>query len=491
MKLSFLLHSLEYKLIQGDLDIEISDLIFDSRKAKDDVLFVSLIGSADDGHRYINSAADKGAVAVLVQKGAEYEADKKLTVVEVENTRIALAYISAQFFNHPSEELFTIGITGTKGKTTTAYMVRNILEACGVKTGLIGTIEILTGDESIASVNTTPESYVIEKALRKMADAGCKAVVMEVSSQGLKMHRTASIMFDCAVFTNIGNDHIGANEHKDFNEYLNCKAMLFKQCKMAIINIDDAHAKDIMAATQCPVKTYGISEQADIRAENIKLERSALKPLTVYDYVADNNVTHVEMRLPGRFSVYNSLCAVAVAGYMKLDNSLVVRALKDISVKGRVETVDVSERFTVMIDYAHNAFALESVLKTMREYNPHRLVVLFGCGGNRAKTRRYSMGEIAGKMADFTIITSDNPRYEKPEEIIEDIKSGINKTAGKYVCIPSRSEAVEYALKNAEDGDIIILCGKGHEDYLEIEGTRYPVSERQLILEAAKRLMIN
>ncbi len=488
MKLVELLDGLEYELVQGDIKTDISTLTSDSRKAQSGTAFVCIAGAVTDGHKYIPSVVEKGAGAVIVNKNAAVgDIDKAVTVISVENTRLALAKMSAAYFGNPAGELFTIGITGTKGKTTTTYMIKNVLDACGIKTGLIGTIETIIGEEKIPSCNTTPESYQIHESFRKMVDAGCKAVVMEVSSQGLKLDRTAGIMFDIGVFTNLEPDHIGPNEHASFEEYLECKAKLFKQCKVGIVNADDKHTKKVIENCICSIETYGISPDADLRAEDINLlhERGQIGLTYKCRGLVDMDV---KLCLPGKFSVYNSLCAIAVTRHFNVDKDILEKKLYDVKVKGRVELVKVSDKFTLMIDYAHNAMALKSILETLKEYNPHRLVCLFGCGGNRSKERRFEMGEVSGRLADLTIITSDNPRFEDPEAIIEDIKTGIAKTDGKHVDITDRKEAIKYAIKNGEPGDIIVLAGKGHEDYQEIKGVKHPMDERVLIKEVLEEL---
>ncbi len=488
MKLSKLLEKLDCTILQGDGDVGVLTLTSDSRKVQRGTVFVSIVGAVSDGHKYVSAVVESGATAIVVQKGSEYSSvPEGVTVVEVENTRLALAMMSAAYFGYPGDRLFTIGITGTKGKTTTTYMIRNVLEACGIKTGLIGTIETIIGEESIKANNTTPESYVIHETFAKMEDAGCKAVVMEVSSQGLKLDRTAGIMFDIGVFTNLSPDHIGPNEHADFAEYKACKAMLFKQCKVGIVNADDSHTTEILKDCTCQIEKYGESEAADIRATDIRLYHENGRIGLKYEC---NGLVQmpVELEMPGKFSVYNSLCAIAVTRHFNVKKDVLRAKLLDVKVKGRIEIVKVSDKFTLMIDYAHNAMALESVLTTLKEYNPNRLVCMFGCGGNRSRDRRFEMGEVSGKVADFTVITSDNPRFEEPELIIEDIKTGINKTNGAYVAIIDRREAIKYVIKNGQPGDIIILAGKGHEDYQEIKGIKHPMDERVIIEEVLEEL---
>ena len=364
-------------------------------------------------------------------------------------------------------------------------MVKSILENAGYKVGLIGTIEAIIGDEVIPAANTTPESFVVQKYFRKMVDAGCDCVVMEVSSQGLMLHRTQGFVFDYGIFTNIEPDHIGPNEHRDFAHYLACKSMLLRQCKVGIVNRDDEHFEKIIEGHTCNLETYGFSPEADLRAEDAHMV-GGKGYLGISYHVKGLMDFPVEIDIPGKFSIYNSLTAIAICRHFKVSQENIIKALKVARVKGRIEMIKVSDEFTLMIDYAHNAMALESLLTTLREYHPHRLVCLFGCGGNRAKSRRYEMGEVSGRMADLTIITSDNPRFEEPQAIIDDIKTGIAKTNGKYVEICDRKEAIAYAIHHGEPGDIIVLAGKGHEDYQEIKGKKYPMDERVLIAEILK-----
>lgn len=484
-KLASLLARLDYEIVQGSAEIEITDLVYDSRKITKGCLFVCIKGTVADGHTFVKEAAEKGAAAVLVQD--EVEAPKELTVIRTKDTRYGLALVSAAWFHHPAEELKVIGVTGTKGKTTTTYMVKSILENAGYKVGLIGTIEAIIGEEVIPASNTTPESYVIQQYFRKMVEAGCQCVVMEVSSQGLMMHRTAGFTFEIGIFTNIEPDHIGPNEHASFEEYMACKGLLFQQCKTGIVNMDDEHCEKVIEGHTCSIETFGFSPKADLRAVNTELvSRPGYLGVT---YQAQGLVNmDVEIDVPGKFSVYNSLTAIAICHHFNVTEEDMKKALKVAKVKGRIEMMKVSDDFTLMIDYAHNAMSLESLLTSLREYQPKRLVCLFGCGGNRSKLRRYEMGEVSGKLADLTIITSDNPRFEEPQAIIDDIKIGMAKTEGSYVEIIDRKEAIKYAIEHGEPGDVIVLAGKGHEDYQEIKGKKYPMDERVLIQEVLQEL---
>ena len=480
MKLSRLLERLEYTCLQGNTEQEVTTVTYDSRKVAEGSLFICIRGAVVDGHKFAADVIAKGAKTLIVEEAVE--APEDVTVILVKDTRYAMAFISAAYFDYPAEKLKTIGITGTKGKTTTTYMVKSILENAGYKVGLIGTIEAIIGDKVIPAANTTPESFLVQQYFREMVDAGCDAVVMEVSSQGLMLHRTQGFVFDFGIFTNIEPDHIGPNEHRDFDHYLSCKAMLLSQCKVGIVNRDDAHFEQIVEKYTCTLETYGFSEKADLRAEDSKLIGGKGTLGISYNLRGLLNFP-VEIDIPGKFSIYNSLTAIAICRHFNVSEENIIKALKVARVKGRIEMVKVSDEFTLMIDYAHNAMALESLLTTLKEYNPHRLVCLFGCGGNRSKIRRYEMGEVSGKLADLTIITSDNPRDEEPQEIIDDIKIGIGKTDGKYVEIIDRKEAIAYAIHHGEPGDIVILAGKGHEDYQEIKGKKYPMDERVLIAE--------
>lgn len=487
MILKELISELDYTLYNGDENVEITELVCDSRKIVKGCIFVCIKGTVFDGHTFIDEAIKQGAAAIITEDEVEITQNRKnTTFIAAADCRNTLALVSAAYFGHPSKRLFTIGITGTKGKTTTAFMVREILERCGYKTGLIGTIEIITGSRHIESANTTPESYDVQRYFKEMADNGCKCVVMEVSSQALMMKRCAGITFDIGVFTNLEPDHIGPNEHASFEDYMHCKGLLFKQCKIGIVNFDDEHTNKVLEGHTCSVETYGLNEGANLRAVNIQYVHEPGHISTEYDIEGEK--LHIKLSLPGKFSVYNSLCAVAVTRHLDVDEEKLKEALLTVAVKGRVEPVKVSDKFILMIDYAHNAMSLKSILETLREYNPKRLVSVFGCGGNRSKLRRYEMGEASGKLADFTIITSDNPRFEEPLDIIADIRSSIEKTGGDFIEIPDRKEAIRYAIEHGREGDIIVLAGKGHEDYQEIKGVKYPMDERVLIKEVLEEL---
>lgn len=487
MKCRDLLKGFAYECIHGSLEVDVTEVVNDSRKVSKGCLFLCIEGANFDGHMAAEEVVKAGASVLVVSKEVKLPTEPQVTVIKVEDTRYAMAFISAAYFGNPADSMKIIGVTGTKGKTTTTYLVKYILENAGHKVGLVGTIETIIGDKVIPSCNTTPESFTLQKYFKEMKDAGCDTVVMEASSQGFMMHRTQGFVFDYGIFTNIEPDHIGPNEHASFEEYMACKGMLFKQCKVGIVNCDDAHWKQVTAGHTCELETYGFSEEADLRASDLELVTGAgflgidfkVSGLMQMDIMTDT---------PGKFSAYNALTAIAICRHFGVSEDNIKKALAGAKVKGRIEMVKVSDQFTLMIDYAHNAMALESLLTTLKEYHPNRLVCLFGCGGNRSKLRRYEMGEVSGKLADLTIITSDNPRFEEPQDIIDDIKVGIGKTKGKYVEICDRKEAIKYAITHGEKGDIIVLAGKGHEDYQEIKGVKYPMDERVLIAEILEEL---
>lgn len=480
-----LFERLDYEIKAGSLEGEISELVYDSRKVSEGCLFVCVKGAAFDSHEHAAEIAAKGAKVIVVER--EVEVPKGVTLVLVKNTRYALSLLSAAYFDHPAEKMKVIGITGTKGKTTTTFMVKGILEHAGYKVGLIGTIETIIGNTHIPANNTTPESYLIQKYFAQMVEAGCDVCVMEVSSQGLMMHRTAGIPFEIGIFTNLAPDHIGPNEHASFEEYAACKGLLFRQCKIGIANVDDEHFDMVLGGHTCTLETIGFSEKADYQASSVELVG---RPgyLGVKYHVSGKLDMDVEIDVPGKFSVYNSLVAIAVCEHFKVSEADLKEALKVVKTKGRIEMIKVSEDFILMIDYAHNAMSLESLLKTLKEYHPERLVCVFGCGGNRSKLRRYEMGEVSGNLADLTVITSDNPRFEEPQAIIDDIKTGMAKTNGKYVEISDRKKAIRYVIEHGQKGDVIVLAGKGHEDYQEIKGKKYPMDERVLIQEVLEEL---
>lgn len=482
MWLSDLLADIKYEIKKGDAATEVTELIYDSRRVTKGCVFLCISGTTVDAHRFIPDAVAKGAAAIVVEKDIEVEGN--VTVVCVDSARYALACMSAAFFDYPSKKMITIGLTGTKGKTTTSYMIQEILKKAGKKVGVIGTNGTMIGEKHYVTENTTPESYEVQQFFYEMVKEGCEYAIMEVSSQGLKMDRVAGFTFDYGIFTNLSPDHIGPNEHADMAEYIYCKSLLFQRCKYGLANMDDEHYEEVTKGHTCTMETYGFSKGADYHADHMEL-LSAPGFLGVGFDVKGKIHTHVKVNIPGRFSIYNALSALSVCHSLGIEDSFILKGLEEIKVKGRVEIVPYSDDFTVLIDYAHNAVSMESILTTLREYHPNRIISLFGCGGNRSKLRRYEMGEISGKLADLSVITEDNSRLEKIEDILADIKIGLSKTNGKFVEIPDRVDAIHYALDHAEKGDIIALLGKGHEEYRDCGGVKTHFSELEEVLKYA------
>lgn len=483
--LANLVKKIDFTLVQGDLNIEISDIFYNSKKCTKNSVFVCLKGYDADGHNFINSAIEKGANVIVVSQDVQVAED--VTVIRVENTRKALAFMSAEFFENPASQLKTVAITGTKGKTTTSCMISTVLQKSGIKTGVIGTLGVIIDKKVTKTVNTTPESYEIQRFLRQMVDNGCKCAVMEASSLGLKWHRMDGFNFDFGVFTNFSMDHIGGNEHENMQEYLECKSLLFQKCKLGLINIDDKNYTEILKNHTCEVETYGFSHDADIIAFNEKLI-SQSGYLGIHFETAGKENLSVNVDIPGKFSIYNALAAISVCRHFDISKSALTSGLNEVKVKGRIEVVPVSGNFTLLIDYAHNALSMENILTTLREYRPNRLITLFGAGGNRPKVRRYEMGEVSGKLSDLSVVTADNSRNEDVMDIISDIEVGLRKIRGKFIVIPDRREAIRYCISIAQDNDIIVLAGKGHEDYQEINGEKIHFDEREIVSDILKEL---
>ena len=468
MKLKKICEEIEYTLLQGSMETEVRDIIYDSRKIAQGTMFVCMVGAVTDGHKYIPDAIEKGASVIVLEKEEEAtQIPETITVLKVESARRALAYMSAALFDHPARKLVTIGLTGTKGKTTTTYMIKKVLEMAGKKVGLIGTIGAMIGEEHLPSKNTTPESYELHRMFAAMVEAGCEYMVMEVSSQGLKLDRTAGIQFDYGIFTNLSPDHIGPAEHESFEEYMECKSLLFRQCKVGIVNADDEHVDGILKGHTCIVKTFSAEKEADLMASNIGFINEDGK-LGMHFDVTGCMECQAKVHIPGRFSVYNSMVTMLVCHLAGIGQEAILEGLSKVQVKGRVEMLPVSKDYTMIIDYAHNEVSTRSVLTTLMEYHPKRLICVYGGGGNRSKLRRYDMGEVTGEMADLCVLTCDNPRDE---------------SNGKYIEIDDRKEAIAYCMMNAQPGDMIVLLGKGHENYQEIKGVKYHFDEREAVAE--------
>ena len=465
------------------LETEVRDIIYDSRKIAPETMFVCMVGEVTDGHKYIPDAVEKGASVIVLEKEEEAaQIPENITVLKVESARLALALMSAALFDHPARKLVTIGLTGTKGKTTTTYMIKKVLEMAGKKVGLIGTIGAMVGEEHLSSKNTTPESYELHRMFAAMVEAGCEYVVMEVSSQGLKLDRTAGILFDYGIFTNLSPDHIGPAEHASFEEYMECKSLLFRQCKIGVVNADDEHVDGILKGHTCEVKTFSAEKEADLMASDIGFINEDGK-LGMHFKVTGCMDCQAKVHIPGRFSVYNSMVTMLVCHLAGISDEAILEGLSRVQVKGRVEMLPVSKDYTLIIDYAHNEVSTRSVLTTLMEYHPKRLICVYGGGGNRSKLRRYDMGEVTGEMADLCVLTCDNPRDEEIRDINNDIKVGLARSNGKYIEIDDRKEAIAYCMKNAKPGDMIVLLGKGHEDYQEIKGVKYHFDEREAVAE--------
>ena len=480
------LKELKYELVQGELEIPVKEVVYDSRKAGEETVFVCMKGTNVDSHDFIPTVLAAGTKALVVEREVP-GIPEDVTVLKVENGRNALALLSAARFGYPAEKMVTIGVTGTKGKTTTTYMIKSILEACGKKVGLIGTNGAVIGDKHYATKNTTPESYILEQYFDEMVKAGCEYMVMEVSSQSYLMHRVDGLTFDYGLFLNISNDHIGPGEHESFEEYLYYKKQLLKHCKTAIVNEDDEHFDEIVKGAPSKIYTFSLERPADFEASGIRYVTASDFVGLVFQMMGSYEL-EVKVNVPGRFNASNALAAVAVCSFFDLPKPKVSHGLENLKIDGRMEIAYKSSRMTVIVDYAHNAVSMESLLRTLRDYKPKRLVCVFGCGGNRAKERRYSMGEIGGKLADFCIITEDNSRYEDVQEILTDIKVGLSMTSGTYIEIPDRRKAIEFAVSHAREGDMIAIIGKGHEDYQEIKGVRYPFLDRQVVQETVEKL---
>ncbi len=482
MLLSKLIEGLNAQKVNGTLEIDIDNIAYDSRKTRAGSLFVCIEGTIVDGHKYIADAIENGTKAFLVQK--DVEVPEGITTIKVENTRYGLAFVADAFNDHPSTKFNLIGITGTKGKTTTSYMVKAILEAEQHKIGLVGTVANLIGDEVLYAARTTPESLDLQNLFGDMVEKNVDSVVMEVSSQGLELHRVAQCDFDIGVFTNFSRDHIGPKEHATLEDYFNAKAKLFKMCKKAITNIDSPEGRKIKAVATCDVLTYGLSEGADVRAIDIDKQTSH----TTFKLVSPWGCDIITTNLQGEFNVYNALAAISACCVLGISLDSVKKGLSNVSVPGRLESVPVTGNYTVLIDYAHTPDSLKQVLTTAKDFAKGRVVSLFGCGGDRDRGKRPAMGEISGNLADFTIITSDNPRTEEPDRIIDDIEEGTKKTNGKYIKITDRRQAIKYALETAQDEDVIILAGKGHETYQQFADKTIHFDEREVVAELLSEL---
>ena len=481
MRLEQLLQGLSVRETHADPDTEITGVCYDSRQCAPGAVFVAISGLAADGHRFIPAALEKGAACVICERVPE----QACAYVLVDSTRLALAQLGANWFGHPADDLTIIGVTGTNGKTTSTYLLKSVLEqTLGAKVGLIGTIQNMIGDEVLHTERTTPESFELHSLFARMRDAGCTHVVMEVSSHALVLERVGAVRFAVGAFTNLTEHHL--DFHKTMEEYAAAKAILFRRCGRAVVNADDAWAGFMEERAECPVLTYAIENPADLRAENIELRADSV----AFDASCGGESCHIELGIPGRFTVYNCLTVVGCALSLGVGLAEIAGALRNAKgVKGRVEVIPTpGTDYTVLADYAHTPDALENVLRTVRGFAKGRVVALFGCGGDRDPIKRPIMGRIGVDHADFAVITSDNPRTEDPNAIIADILKGVEGTDTPYIAIENRPAAIYWAMAHAQPGDVLVLAGKGHEDYQEINHVKHHLDEREVVADCLARL---
>lgn len=483
MLLQYLLEDFEEKEIIGNSDVKINKIEYDSKKIEDGDLFVAISGLKEDGHDYIEEAIKKGASSIVVKENYDVPEVQNVTYVKVKDTRIALAKLAAKYYDNPASKLKMIGITGTKGKTTTAYMIRDILLASGKKTGMIGTIYNTYGDKKIEAIRTSPESLDLQKLLKDMVDADMEYVVMEVSSHALDLDRVYGIHFIIGVFTNLSQEHL--DYHKTMENYLNAKAKLFENSDFAIINSDDIYTPRLERMIKCKTAKYGLDNEANITAVDVRVNNNYVD----FKMYINKMLQTVTINIPGRYTVYNALAAIAVTSMLGAQMDAILTALAEIRVPGRSEVVDIQKTFAVIIDYAHTPSSLEAILQNTKRYAKGRIICVFGCGGNRDEEKRPLMGEIAGKYADFTVITTDNPREESPKKIMKDIEEGIKRTKGLYKVIENRKEAIKFAMRIAWKNDTIIIAGKGHETYQLLKGNKkIKFDEREIVKQIANEM---
>ncbi|MBE6656874.1 MAG: UDP-N-acetylmuramoyl-L-alanyl-D-glutamate--2,6-diaminopimelate ligase [Ruminococcaceae bacterium] len=472
----------------GDLgpwdSISLTALVYDSRRAAADTAFVCMPGARLDGHDFAQAVYDAGCRIFFAERPLPLHDDA--LVIVCPDTRAALPYLSDAFFGHPQRELCIIGITGTKGKTTVANLIASAANDAALPCGTIGTIGITFGDTLLPTVNSTPESYEIHRAFRMMADAGMKAVAMEVSSLALVRNRVDGIRFDIGVFTNLTEDHVSPIEHPDFEDYKNAKLRLFSMCDFALISADDPITSDVIAACRAPYQTYGFSDHADFRAENITPWKSDTALGLTFDLFCSGKTQTASLRLPGECNAHNAVCAAAVLMRLGIAEDLILPALAKATVPGRLEMVDAFDDCTVIIDYAHNEMSMRSLLETVRMYKPRRILCVYGSIGDRAQHRRRELAEVTGDLADYAIITTDNPGYEDPEAIVGEIASYYTDDMCPHTVIADRERAVLHALSMARPGDVLLFCGKGHETYQLVRGLHVPFSEKAIILQYAE-----
>lgn len=483
-KLTDLLSGIEYSSVSDISEVMVSDIAYNSKKAFGGVLFVCMRGAISDGHKYARDAYERGARLFICERDIGLPEDA--VCITVKNAREALAIISANFFDHPERKLFLIGITGTKGKSSTCAMIFHALNSCGIRTGSIGTYGVCIGDAIEATENSTPESYELYRIFDKMLQAGIDTVVMEVSSQAIYQERIRGLIFDIAVMTNLSPDHIGKYEHPDFEHYKNCKKELFRRCKYAVFNRDDPYYEEFASQAVCEQVSYSAFGDADFYAQNI--EKSAVDgrfgiSFSAYDKRKDKEAS-IALPFPGIYSVYNALAAIAVCRSRGIKLHSFSEAAHNVSIPGRFEYVETNDTgVSYIIDCAHTGTSLRSVLAAIYEYHPRRIICVFGSVGGRSELRRHELGEAANKYADHSVITSDNPDNEDPEIICRAIASRMD--SDRYEIIIDREAAVKRAVGMAQSGDVVLFAGKGHENYQLIRGNKVPFSERQIIMQTA------
>ena len=480
MKLSELIDGTDVARLEGCADMEITNLDSDSRKITPGSLFVAIRGFETDGHKFIPAAAANGAAAFAVEEGVSFDRSAipdSAAVVTVRNARAFLARAACNFYGNPSRKFTLVGITGTSGKTTTSFMLKKILEESGKKVGLIGTVAVyISGEKLKNSSRTTPESLELQRLFVRMADEGVDAVVMEVSSQSLKLDRVLGCDFDVGVFTNLSREHISKNEHPTMEDYFACKLKLFPMCRKVCTNTDDEKGREV-AARFAPVISFGLGENCDVRGSDVELTNRYIR----FRLTAGGETSMVTVPMPTRFSVYNALAASSAAFALGIGRKAVEKALSEVRVPGRSELVDNDRGLAVIIDYAHIADSMESILKEIRSATKGKLICVFGCGGDRDTSRRPLMGKVSGTLADMTILTQDNPRSERTEDIIADIEAGVKEAGGQYRIVIDRAEAIRTAIGMATTDDSVVLIGKGHETYQEIGHQKFPFDEREVV----------
>lgn len=481
MKLSALLEGIELLECHAPLDMEVTGVCLDSRAAKEGELFAAVTGFAADGHRFIPAAVKNGAAVVLCERAPSVE----IPYVLVRSSRAAVALAAGNWYGHPAQSMTMIGVTGTNGKTTVTYLLKTVLEkTLGAKVGLIGTIQNMIGEEVLETERTTPESLELQKLFAQMRDAGCTHVVMEVSSHALSLNRVEGVHFKVGAFTNLTEDHL--DFHKTMLDYCDAKAELFRRCDVGVLNLDDLYCDRIRRAATCKIFTYSTKDNAaDLVAKNIRLKADRVET----DVVTGNEISRAELGIPGAFSVYNALTVLSVGLALGIPLAALTAALRQArGVKGRMEVVPTPGKdYTVLIDYSHTPDSLENALKTVRGFCAGRVIAVFGCGGDRDPFKRPIMGEIGGRLADVCVVTSDNPRTEDPNAILEQIVSGMKEAKSRPVVIENRVEAIAWAMDHAEAGDTIVLCGKGHETYQEVGHEKRHMDEREIVAEHLER----